>query len=1213
MRNLHKTLGMMALFAAVTPAGFAQYVPSHPKYVTYIDDDKSFYQYFPTWEPGDKLSADENFFISRVKIKDRFVNRNTQVVPDDERNNQRKFSLCTPMGISDTYWQTLPRYVMDGDNFSMWSYLDSQGGWSQSWIRTVGAYSDVCHKNGVANSGGVIFFDSWGGDNTIPQATVNILVEKNPDGSFKYLEKFIKFIRYYGVDGVTFNPEGYIAHADLLQDFLAAVIEEAPKYDWQFHVYWYGANSNNGYLNLSSVLNSGNSNWFIKNGKTVTDVYFLNYDWSSSINTSIQTAEGLRKGSTNNLYAGFDIQGNWLARGNWSRIKNTDISIIFWGNHTTDMIYQNSTEFGSTDEAVQKCYLQKQEEVFSGGNRNPAATPALVAGGVQQSSSAAMKKFHGIAALMPARSSLQELPFITRFSLGNGKVFRNEGEVTFRNKWYSLSSQDYLPTWRWWITDHSGNVPADAITCGFTFDDSWYAGSCMEVKGATKASDLRLFKTNFNVKGGDELRFVYKLNGKDGASHARLFWSFVGSEQDFHYADLPDAESGAWHTFSTTAGAAGMEGNVALIGISYDDTPADYHMLLGEFAIVPDKAYTPVKPTVSSTEFLERTFNSVSYKIIWDCKPLQAKSDASLPVYNDDIDTWYFEVYSQAEGGEPKLDGVTTSWAHYVVGAFSDPAVKNYRFGVRAVSPDGKTASEIAWGDWQAIEATMVEGISIDRPVVKSGETFTVGYDDPLHSEAKKWEIVDPASGKTMFTQQGGNGFTTSIAELGTYDVVLTDAAGKRSSYRGFVQISPDATGSLPVINDFTAASLVLTDENPATAVNFDVRLGEGSVSHALKMEDANQFRIPKEALPKSQRVYSIGFWVKPDMFAHSKYGTNLINKRNVDRAWPHNNWGAFWVIVWPEWADKNGYQCLDANVISYTMYQSSNGSFAGNSNIHETPFTTCTTDYRLGAQETYALNPGTWTHVMISYDGSKQKIFFNGKKVCETSTNFVEYDESPVYIGGSNVYHAGINGCIDDVQVWHKALTEDEVKVAMMGYEGKTVPAELKAYYTFEDVQADGSFANLGSGGAALSGAYVQLVGAAGESTMGTTEVILQPDTDALGNPTLPGSLPITTQAELLAPGLETAVNGNQGTLRANAATEAGQHDVTLTLTNMWGKASLTKPGYITYDDAVGIRQVETSDDNADADAPIYNVAGQRVSQTTHGVYIIGGKRVVK
>ena len=42
MKNMYRAMGLVALFAAVTPAGFAQYVPSHPKYVTYIDDDKSF-------------------------------------------------------------------------------------------------------------------------------------------------------------------------------------------------------------------------------------------------------------------------------------------------------------------------------------------------------------------------------------------------------------------------------------------------------------------------------------------------------------------------------------------------------------------------------------------------------------------------------------------------------------------------------------------------------------------------------------------------------------------------------------------------------------------------------------------------------------------------------------------------------------------------------------------------------------------------------------------------------------------------------------------------------------------------------------------------------------------------------------------------------------------------------------------------------------------
>ena len=724
---------MLCLLGASTVK--AQYVPTHPKYVTYITGDKSFADYFPTWEPGKELSEDENFFISRVKIKDRFINRATQVIPDDENNNQRKFSMCVPMGISDTYWQTLPRYVMDGDNFNMWSYVDSQGGWSQNWIRTVGSYSDVCHKNGVANSGGVMFIDATAGaQSSGPQKIINMLITKNSDGSFKYLDKFMKFLRYYGIDGVTFNPEGQISNASTFQDFLAACHEKAAELGTQFHVYWYGANNNSGGLDLGSSLTTSKSNWFIKNGKDVADVYFLNYDWHYAVPTSTSTAERLRAGSTNNLYAGYDIQGNWLARGNWQTLKNSKMSCIFWGNHTTDMIYQNSTELGSSDESVQKCYLQKLEQVFSGGNRNPANTPAITGNnGVSQSSYAAMKRFHGVCSLIPARSTLQELPFITRFSLGNGKVFRSEGEETFKGKWYSLSSQDYLPTWRWWITTESGSGPADAIECGFTFDDSWYAGSCMIAKGATQQSLVRLFKTNFNVSASDAINFTYKLkNGTE--SHARLFWAFVGSESTLHYATIPAAKAqGEWINFATTASAIGMTGNVAVIGIAYDNTAADYEMLLGEFGIVPNKAYHPAQPKITKADFLERNYNGVNYKLIWDCGQSTAtKADASVPTYNDDVDTWYFEVFSQAEGCEPVLDGVTTSWAHYVVGAYATPEIVKYRFGVRAVAPDGKTTTDITWSDWLEKDAEFMEGISVDRPVIKANEEFKISFVDPM-------------------------------------------------------------------------------------------------------------------------------------------------------------------------------------------------------------------------------------------------------------------------------------------------------------------------------------------------------------------------------------------------------------------------------------------------------------------------------------------------
>ncbi|MEI3341082.1 MAG: hypothetical protein V8R52_01880 [Coprobacter fastidiosus] len=76
------------------------------------------------------------------------------------------------------------------------------------------------------------------------------------------------------------------------------------------------------------------------------------------------------------------------------------------------------------------------------------------------------------------------MPFVTRFGLGNGKVFRNEGKVTFNNKWFNIGVQDYYHM-ALVITNSNGDVPSDAIDCGFTFEDSWYAGSALKLSGAT--------------------------------------------------------------------------------------------------------------------------------------------------------------------------------------------------------------------------------------------------------------------------------------------------------------------------------------------------------------------------------------------------------------------------------------------------------------------------------------------------------------------------------------------------------------------------------------------------------------------------------------------------------------------------------------------------------------------------------------------------------
>lgn len=92
------------------------------------------------------------------------------------------------------------------------------------WVRIPGAYSDVTHRNGVANSGGLIFFDSWGGDNRPAQNCVNMLVEKE-GGKFKWVDKFVRFLRYYGVDGVGINPEGTVPNASEFQNFIIDAVK----------------------------------------------------------------------------------------------------------------------------------------------------------------------------------------------------------------------------------------------------------------------------------------------------------------------------------------------------------------------------------------------------------------------------------------------------------------------------------------------------------------------------------------------------------------------------------------------------------------------------------------------------------------------------------------------------------------------------------------------------------------------------------------------------------------------------------------------------------------------------------------------------------------------------------------------------------------------------------------------------------------------------
>lgn len=87
----------------VSSAAFAQ-VPSHSMYVNESSKSVPFYEAYSNWQPGtplfsDTAAEDEEFFISRVKPKERFINSATQV--DPEMTPDRKLIWWCPIGTAD--------------------------------------------------------------------------------------------------------------------------------------------------------------------------------------------------------------------------------------------------------------------------------------------------------------------------------------------------------------------------------------------------------------------------------------------------------------------------------------------------------------------------------------------------------------------------------------------------------------------------------------------------------------------------------------------------------------------------------------------------------------------------------------------------------------------------------------------------------------------------------------------------------------------------------------------------------------------------------------------------------------------------------------------------------------------------------------------------------------------------------------------------------
>ncbi len=1156
-----KRLNLLALFVAVCAFASAQSRPTHEQYVS-MGSSKAWYTAYNSWSPGTALysgtdaAENEQFFISRVKPRKRFNFTGTQV--KENLNPDRKLMWWCPLGEGNNgNWNGIPSYWFGGEVYSMWSYTDIYGNWTAPMIQAPAAFLDACHKNGVRS--GVVAAVPFGAQPTPNDgghgSTINTLVSGGAD-------KLLKYLRYYGVDGIGFNSEFSWSslNASGFKNMMGDCYSKASSYGVPFNNAWYSFTSNSGGTGDYSVLNSSCVEWFHYNGKTVSDAYFLNYNWGSSqLATSQSTAQG--KGRSGfDVYGGMDYQGR--SQASFVALKSYDISFGLWGAHNMNMFYEGRGELGATAKQMQKTYQLISENSFTGSSYNPVNTPQIT-DMLRHSTSATA--FHGFSSFITARSTMMPQygdgtlagdPFVTYFNLGNGMFFNDKGETTFNHEWYNLGVQDYLPSWRWWWTKNfmgknASNASTDMVA-EFTWDDAWFGGSCLQVTGATTTAYLQLFKTKYAVENNDVLTVRYKVvSGTGNIKLAISTESNPTSEISSTIISNAKADEDTWvekQIKVAKRGGINIGGQtLALIGLKFENTSADFKVLFGEISLTRGTSATPGAPSITMSKTMARNYKGVDMKVVFDMTSRFSGSRQNYEsIYNSDVKTSLYKVYTQQEGCDPVLCTATTSWAAYVVGAPYD-ATKGgrIRIGVSALSMDGKSESSITWGSYNSVPASsIIEGFSIDKPIIKAGEQFTVSFDDPGHAAAT-WVIKASANDAVKGTFNAKS-FTTSLSEEGIYDLYLT-MNGTTEVYRGKIQISPSAVGALPRIDSFKAdGQAEEAGVQPGGEVEFTYtgrQDADGYVSRGIALQE-KAFGIPADQLNfNAQSPFSMTFWIYFNQFNHESDGTQFLNIRTAADGWPASDWGYVWSMIAVEGGKDDGGNVYKEGNLIFNYRLSSN---AGE------PIKTSTA---------FQFKPETWYHVALCMGYSSNRtlsLYINGQLIGSSTATQSLYgwkSSNVIMIGGRAFSRAGIDGTLDEVRLYNKVLTADEVKASMQHTSSPSSVGGLIGYWDFEtDANANNNVVSpvYFNGKNLISGIYEITTVSEGNNQYMPKEIAY-----AAGAPFISGT---NYKIETLPTwkfkgGSILSSTGNKATGSAKVIyAEEGNYPATLTLTNGWG-----------------------------------------------------------
>lgn len=1190
-------------------------------------DSKGLPSYVNDWTPGASLFEDENFYISRVKPKERFRNSATQINESLTEANDKKLVFWVPVGTATGgNVNARPNGAFDSEVFSTWSYVTHFGNWTSPHGWVPGGFADVAHKNGVGVSGVA----------SIPNSSITD--SKNgwdvPLNNQVALDnkKLAKFLHYHGVDGLGYNSEFYGGTTSMLsalqlqhEDIHRYLVENGNVVAENF---WYDGTNDRGGVTFDNGIGTHNKETF-GDGDHIRTSLFFNYNWHrSNVLNSLSNFQNVAPGRDPlDIYAGFNMQGGDPST--WTTLAQYQMSIGLWGAHDYNMLWAGRAKQGSSDIAKQSTYQNTLDQFFTNGNRNPAKAIDIY----DAKNHFPDNKWFGMSAFMSARSSLSwdlsEEPFITFFNLGNGRFFNWKGERQNDNEWYNIGVQDYLPTWRYWFASsfmgkNASDVPDTGLDAKFTWDDAYVGGSCLRIFGSTTDEYLHLFKTDFGLKMNDVITVRYKL--VKGQADVNLVLSAKGNETDILREDYlkvvttsEEADDEVWveKTFKVTGTLAPLANKeIAMIGFHFENTD-NLELYLGEFSIIRSATSTPAIPEITIAKILGNHYQGIDAKVIFS---MANNKEAGTPVYNIDVNTSMFKLYAEQEGGEPVFMGITTSWAGMYYSIPIDRSkVEKIRLGVAAVSVDTNSDSDISWSDYMNVDVdySTVDDIQINKTTINTKEDFEISYVDPRHSPAD-WKLYNNNDGTLAAYADNTTIFSVpeGINEVGGYDLEIVESTGtRRIPY--YVQITNWGTGALPEIKSLTIAgedvqegtSPVKIEIGDEVTLGYTGREADGAASRGIEIDEGF---VGCKLTPlgiNSYQSFSVSTWIK---FTSIPGSSSFFSIEDRTASWPVNNWGWFWSNI-----------NADGTINSFSFRE---GNFNGAPELKvEFP------------NSTIVLN--AWTHLVLAFeynDAGKFRVKFYMNGILQESTWAFKTEKGTTedwcsirfalpsdywmcFGGGRGSEPVFNNGVVDELQVWGGAMSPEDVAISKAGLDPENLPANVLAYWDF-DTDADEDHYFTAKGTKPETKACIFKI-VAGENEGSGTQTPQQP-LYISGTPLIAGSaykietLPTWTAKRAV-------ISEATGTATAGAAklsyAKVGDHTVTLTLENTLGSDSKTYPVFavgpltgIEDMDAAGELRTYTIEDvlfvkfaeDGNYQVAVYNVSGMLVAQKAEAIY---------